>query len=108
VFFLSGNNESKKVRIKTLCLSDDSGGYAGKKGQVEYQQLALLDQSDPPEARMLNSFDLRLVDAADRVKYAGKCLGKVVIVDAKDFEVFNSRLKIKTGRIVEVVGLNSK
>lgn len=93
------------MRIKTLCLSDDPGGYNGNRGRVEYQQLALLDQSEPPEARMLNSFDLRLSELDDRQKFAGKCLGKVVVVDVKDWEIFNSRIKVKSGRIVEVVGL---
>jgi len=92
-------------RMRTLCLSDDSGGYEGKKGRVKYQQFALLDQSEPFESRMINSFDYRLTDE-EREKFAGKCAGKIVVVDAKDFEVFNSRLKVKAGRIVEVEGLN--
>lgn len=96
------------MRMKVLCLSDDSGGYDGKKGHVKYQQIAVLDQTDPPEARMLNSFDYRMNDEAEREKFAGKCLGKVVVIDVKDFEIFNSRLKVKTGKIVEVQGLNGK
>jgi len=96
------------MRVKTVCLSEDPGGYDGKKGHVSFNQLALLDQSEPVEARMLNSFDLRLTEAADKEKYSGKCIGKTVIVDVKDMEIYNGRLKVKTGKIVEVVGLNGE
>lgn len=102
------------MRIKCECLSDEPGGYRGTNGEVHYQTLALLDRSDPPESRMVNSFDYRMSDASDQGKmekslFAGKCVGKTITVDVKDFEIFNSRLKVKTGRIVEVQGIpNSK
>jgi len=96
------------MRVKTKCLSDDPGGYQGAKGAVKYQQLALLDQSEPVESRMVNSFDFRITDEVDREKFAGKCLDKIVVIDIKDFEIFNSRLKVKSGKIVEVVGLGAK
>ncbi len=92
------------MRVKALCLSDDSGGYVGNKGQVKYQQLALLDQDPVPEARMVNTFDYRMSDA-EKELYAGKCLGKLVTIDVKDLAIFNSRLQVKTGKIVEVAGL---
>lgn len=93
------------MRIKAECLSDDPGEYSGKGGLVKYQQLALLDKTEPVEARMLNSFDYRL-NGDEKERFAGKCIGKVVVVDAKDWEFFNGRLKVKTGKIVEVQGLN--
>jgi len=89
------------MRIKAQCLSDDSGGYTGSRGLVKYQQLALLDVSEPVESRMINTFDYRMTDV-EKEAYAGKCLGKTLTVDVKDWEVFNSRLKVKTGRIVDV------
>ncbi len=89
------------MRMKCLCISDDAGEYDGKKGHTKYQQLALLDQDPAVESRMVNTFDYRMTPA-EKELHAGKCVGRVVTMDVKDFEVFNSRLKIKAGRIVEV------
>lgn len=95
------------MRVKALCVSDDAGEYDGKRGHTKYQQLALLDQDPVVEARMVNTFDYRMSET-ERTTIAGKCQGKIVIIDVKDFELFNSRLKVKVGKIVEVVGLNAK
>lgn len=93
-------------RLRMLVISDDSGQYDGKKGVTRYQQWALLDQSEPQEARMINTVDYRLSEE-EKINYAGKCLGKVVIIDAKNFAIFNSRLQISQGKIVDVEGLKT-
>jgi len=96
------------MRVKMQCLSEEPGGYNGANGPVKYQQLALLDISDPKESRMVNSIDFRILDEADKEKYAGKVMDKTMIIDIKDIEIFNGRLKVKTGKIVEVIGLNGE
>lgn len=105
--FYFRKSKGNMPRIVCLCISDDAGEYDGKKGHTKYQQLALLDQSEPAEARMVNTFDYRMTPA-EKELFAGKCLGKRVVMDAKDFEIFNSRLKIKAGKIVEVEGVKLK
>lgn len=93
------------MRVRALCLSDDAGGYVGQRGAVNYQELALLDQDPAVGSRLINSFDYRM-SAEEKALFAGKCEGKVVVIDVRDLEVFNSRLKVKRGKIVEVIGLN--
>lgn len=93
------------MRIKAECISEDAGGYVGQRGQVNYQQLALRDMDPVREARMVNTFDYRMSDA-EKPLFAGKCLDKIVTIDVKDWEIFNARLKVKSGRIVEVQGVN--
>jgi len=91
-------------RMKTLCISDEPGGYTGKAGRVEFQQLALLDQDDSQHGRLIQTFDYRM-SPEEKAKYAGKCMGKTVVLDVRELEIFSSRLRIRAGSIVEVAGV---
>lgn len=95
------------MRVTALCISEDAGNYGGKKGIVNYQQLALLDQDPAKESRLIATFDYRMSDA-EKGLYAGKCEGKVLVLDVKDIALFNNRIQVKAGKIVEVKGLNGK
>lgn len=95
------------MRIKVLCISEEPGHYQGKKGQVDFQEVALLDQDPAPESRMKATFDYRL-SLEEKDKFAGKLLGKSITLDVKDIALFNNRIQIKSGRLVEVLGVNGK
>lgn len=89
-------------RMKCLVQSDEPGEYDGSRGHVKYQQLALLDESEPACARMISMVDYRLTPE-EKALYAGKLIEHRIIIDAVDFEIFSGRLKIKKGKIVEVL-----
>lgn len=95
------------MRLTALCISEDAGDYTGKRGIVKYQQLALLDQDPIAESRLVNTVDYRLRDE-EVEKFAGKCMGKMVVLDVKDLVIYNGRLQVKLGKLVEVKGLNGK
>lgn len=91
------------MRVTALCISEDNGEYDSKKGSVKYHQIALLDQDPVVEARMVNTFDYRL-SPDEKEKFAGKCIGRQVVVDVKDWAIFNSRPQAKQGKIISVQG----
>lgn len=89
-------------RITALCLSDEPGEYQGQQGRVKYQQLALLDQDAAKTGRLKNTFDYRMIER-EQSQFAGKCEGKIVVLDVRDFVIFSSRLR-SSGSIVSVDG----
>jgi hypothetical protein len=88
------------MRMVCEVVGEESGEYTGQRGLVKFVQLSLSDKDPVRESRMINTFDIRLSTQEDKDKYAGKLLDKLVVVDVRDVEIYNARLRVKTGRII--------
>jgi len=92
------------VKVDCLVVAENANSYIGKKGQVNQQRLALLDQD--ADCRFLNTFDYDLTDE-ERNKYTGRITGKTIRLGIQELTPINGRLKAR-GRILEVFGGNGE
>jgi len=81
-------------------VSEETQEFNGKRGHVKLQRLVVLDMD--PKVRFKQTFDYDL-EEDERDKYAGKLVGKKMLLGITDFLVFGGRFRAR-GKIQSVVG----
>jgi hypothetical protein len=92
------------MTLKCNVIADRPNEYTGKRGLVKNQLLVLQD-AEPGINRCQTQLEYELTPE-EKEKYAGKLQDKVIQMGVRELFPFGGRIRIRSGQILKVEGVN--